>query len=279
MKDFFDRIAAYAHWIIFLLLEVACGFLFFQFNYYQSSVWFTQANTLSGIVLDWEAKILAYADMKEVNENLTHENLVLQYNMEQMRHELALLKRDSSYTRQVQAELLKDVNLIPAKVISNSVRQKDNYMTLNRGELDGIRPEMGVVSGTGVVGIVCQVSNHYSLVLPILNRKSSISCRLRDTDFFGYLKWRGGNPLQAYIDDIPRHAKFKVGDVVETSGFSSVFPAGIFVGKVAQIHNSEDGLSYQLEVQLSTDLSKLRDVCVVAQENKIELDSLERSAH
>lgn len=279
MKDFFDRIAAYAHWIIFLLLEVACGFLFFQFNYYQSSVWFTQANTLSGIVLDWEAKILAYADMKEVNEKLTHENLVLQYNMEQMRHELALLKRDSSYTRQVQAELLKDVNLIPAKVISNSVRQKDNYMTLNRGELDGIRPEMGVVSGTGVVGIVCQVSNHYSLVLPILNRKSSISCRLRDTDFFGYLKWRGGNPLQAYIDDIPRHAKFKVGDVVETSGFSSVFPAGIFVGKVAQIHNSEDGLSYQLEVQLSTDLSKLRDVCVVAQENKIELDSLERSAH
>lgn len=231
------------------------------------------------MVLDWESRILAYADMKGINQKLTHENLVLQYNMEQMRHELALLKRDSSYTQKVQAELLKDVHLIPAQVISNSVRQKDNYITLNRGTQDGIQQEMGVVSGTGIVGIVCQVSTHYALVLPILNRKSSISCRLRDTEYFGYLKWRGGNPLQAYIDDIPRHAKFKVGDVVETSGFSSVFPAGIFVGKVAQIHNSEDGLSYQLEVQLSTDLSHLRDVCVVAQENQVELNELEMKAH
>jgi len=135
---------------------------------------------------------------------------------------------------------------------------------------------MGVISGTGVVGIVCKVSSHYALVLPILNRKSSISCRLRGTEYFGYLKWKGGNPLQAYIEDVPRHARLHVGDVVESSGFSSVFPPGIFVGKVAQVHDSADGLAYQLEVQLATDLANLRDVCVIVQEDKNELDELKK---
>jgi len=253
--------------------------LLFQFNRYQGSVWFTQANTLVGIVMDWEAKAIEYVHLADNNKKLTHENLVLQYNMDVLRNELARLKRDTSYTQKVQIELLRDQHLIPAQVISNSVRDRDNYMTINRGELDGVRPEMGVVSGTGVVGIIFQTSNHYALVMPILHSKSSISCRLRGTDYFGYLKWRGGNPLQAYIDDIPRHAKFHVGDIVETSGYSNVFPSGIFVGKVAQIHNSDDGLSYQLEVQLSTDLSRLRDVCVIAQENQMELDSLKLQEH
>lgn len=279
MRDFFDRLSANAHWFVFLILEITCGYLLFQFNRYQGSVWFTQANALMGTVLDWEAKAIQYIHLADNNKKLTHENLVLQYNMEVMRDELTRLKKDSSYTEKVLAEFLQDVHLIPAQIINNSIRDKDNYMTINRGEMDGVKPEMGVVSGTGVVGIVFQTTNHYSLIMPILHSKSSISCRLRDTDYFGYLKWRGGNPLQAYIDDIPRHAKFHVGDIVETSGYSNVFPAGIFVGRVAQIHNSDDGLSYQLEVQLSTDLSRLREVCVVAQENQIELDSLENQVY
>ena len=159
---------------------------------------------------------------------------------------------------------------------ANSVRKKDNFITINKGTSDGVKTEMGVISGTGVVGIVCKVSSHFAVILPILNSQSSISCRLRGTEYFGYLKWEGGNPLQAQIDDIPRHAHFKVGDIVETSGFSSVFPPGIFVGRIAQIHDSADGLAYQLEVQLATDLANIRDVAVVAQEKKEELEEIQQ---
>ena len=276
MKELIDRLTAYVHWVVFLLLEVLSGFMLFQFNHYQGSVWLTQANAFVGTVHEWEARALSYIHLSDQNQLLTQENLTLQYNLEIMRRELAELKRDTSYTQQVQIDLLKDQKLIPAQVISNSVRQKDNFLTINVGSEDGVQPEMGVVSGTGVVGIVSKVTAHYALVMSVLNSKSSISCRLRGTEYFGYMKWKGGNPLQASMDDVPRHAKTRVGDIVETSGYSSVFPAGIFLGKVAHIHNSEDGLAYQLEIQMSTDIASLRDVCVVVQEDKVELDSLRK---
>lgn len=252
--------------------------MLFRFNAYQGSVWFTQASAVAGQVLDYEAKLLQFIHLKDLNGQLTQDILQLQQENDSMRTLLAQLTQDSSYTQKIQADLLAGEKLIPAHVISNSIKQKDNFITLDKGSKDGIRTEMGVVSGTGIVGITYLVSNHFSVVLPILNTHSNISCRLRGTNYFGSLKWSGGSPLQAYMDDIPRHARCKIGDVVETSGFSSVFPAGIFVGKVIQINNSKDGLSYRLEVQLSTDLAKIRDVCIVSNSRQAELDSLQRQA-
>lgn len=264
--------------MLFLILEVLSGWMLFRFNAYQGSVWFTQANAVAGQVLDYEAKLLQFIHLKDLNGQLTQNILQLQQENDSMRTLLAQLTQDSSYTQKIQADLLAGEKLIPAHVISNSIKQKDNFITLDKGSKDGIRTEMGVVSGTGIVGITYLVSNHYSVVLPILNTHSNISCRLRGTNYFGSLKWSGGSPLQAYMDDIPRHARCKIGDVVETSGFSSVFPAGIFVGKVIQINNSKDGLSYRLEVQLSTDLAQIRDVCIVSNSRQAELDSLQRQA-
>ena len=249
--------------------------MLFNFNDYQGSVWFTQGNALAGYLFQQEAELLKYVRMDEANRELMQKNLVLQYNNEVLRRQLSQLTRDSSFTEQVQARLLEGIHSIPAHVINSSIRQKDNYMTLDKGRLQGVRPEMGVVSGTGVVGIVYLVSDHYSLVLPILNSRSSISCRLRGTGYFGSLRWKGGNPLLAILDDVPRHARCHVGDVVETSGFSNVFPEGIFVGKVVDIRNSGDGLSYQLYVQLGVDLAAVRDVCVIVEDHQQELDSLQ----
>jgi rod shape-determining protein MreC len=278
LQSFIDRLLQYAHWVLFLILEVLSGWMLFRFNAYQGSVWFTQANAVAGQVLDYEAKLLQFIHLKDLNGQLTQDILQLQQENDSMRTLLAQLTQDSSYTQKIQADLLAGEKLIPAHVISNSIKQKDNFITLDKGSKDGIRTEMGVVSGTGIVGITYLVSNHFSVVLPILNTHSNISCRLRGTNYFGSLKWSGGSPLQAYMDDIPRHARCKIGDVVETSGFSSVFPAGIFVGKVIQINNSKDGLSYRLEVQLSTDLAKIRDVCIVSNSRQAELDSLQRQA-
>jgi rod shape-determining protein MreC len=278
LQSFIDRLLQYAHWVLFLILEVLSGWMLFRFNAYQGSVWFTQANAVAGQVLDYEAKLLQFIHLKDLNGQLTQDILQLQQENDSMRTLLAQLTQDSSYTQKIQADLLAGEKLIPAHVISNSIKQKDNFITLDKGSKDGIRTEMGVVSGTGIVGITYLVSKHFSVVLPILNTHSNISCRLRGTNYFGSLKWSGGSPLQAYMDDIPRHARCKIGDVVETSGFSSVFPAGIFVGKVIQINNSKDGLSYRLEVQLSTDLAKIRDVCIVSNSRQAELDSLQRQA-
>ena len=264
MDALLEKISVWGHWIVFLLLEVTSLVLLFRFNAYQGSVWFTQANAVAGKVLEMESQVIAYANLGEQNRQLMALNLELQTEVDVLRHELAVLKHDSTLTERILADQLAGLKCIPAQVIDNSVRDKDNFITINRGTEDGVRNEMGVVCGTGIVGIVCQTGRHYALVLPVLNSRSSISCRLKETEYFGYLKWSGGNPLRAYIDDIPRHAKIKEEETVETSGFSSVFPAGIFVGRVKQIRNSDDGLSYRLEVRLSTDFARLRDVMVIA---------------
>ena len=280
MDTLFDRIRAQGHWIVFLLLEVASLVLLFRFNAYQGSVWTTQANEVAGRVLDGQQRIIAYTHLGKLNQQLTETNLELQTENDVLRHRLAALEHDSSLTERVLAEQLANIQRIPAQVINNSIRERENYITINRGSADGVKNEMGVVCGTGVVGIVCQTGKHYAIVLPVLNSRSSISCRLHDTEYFGYMKWNGGNPLRAFIDDIPRHAKIRVGETVETSGYSNVFPAGIFVGKVKRILNSDDGLSYKLEIGLSTDFARLRDVSVINYSNYPEdaekFDSLEK---
>ena len=279
MHDFIERITAYVHWALFLLLEVLSGFLLFQYNHYQGSVWFTQANIVAAQVHEWEAEVLAYLRMPAENAALVRRNIILQQQNDMLRHQASpqlSLKGMESSKQEVSLLRgdLEESSLIPARIIDNSVRKRDNMLVINVGSKDGVTPEMGVVSGTGIVGIVSAVTPHHALVMSILNSNSSISCRLRGTEYFGYLKWKGGKPLRAYMADVPRHAHIKKGDIVETSGFSNVFPAGIFLGKVAEIKNSGDGLAYELEILLSTDLANLRHVAVINNHIKAELDSL-----
>lgn len=279
MHDFIERITAYIHWALFLLLETLSGFLLFQYNHYQGSVWFTQANAVAAMVHEWEEVALAYLRLPEENAALVRRNIVLQQQNDLLRHGnlKKSLQRDgdtiASFTPPLN-ETGEAYSLIEARIIDNSVRKRDNMLVINVGSDDGVAPEMGVVSGTGVVGIVSAVTSNYALVMSVLNSHSSISCRLRGTEYFGYLKWKGGSPLRACMDDVPRHAHIKKGDIVETSGFSAVFPAGIFLGRVAEIKNSSDGLAYELEILLSTDLANLRHVSVINNHSKAELDSL-----
>ena len=158
--------------------------------------------------------------------------------------------------------------LIPAKVVSNTLDKANNLITIDKGRADGVEKDMGVACGTGVVGVVYMASSHYSVVIPVLNvRSSRISCAIRGRGYFGYLQWYGGDPSVAYVEDIPRHARFKRGDWVETSGYSAIFPPGILVGKIEKIFNSADGLSYRLKVRLTTDFGCLRDVVVISDSN------------
>ncbi len=263
MRGILDWLSRYSHWLVLLLLEGISLYLLVSFNRYQGSVWFTGANRVVGRVEAWHQGMLTYISLGERNRELTERNIQLEQELEVLRTEVAELTHDSSYTERAMARRLHDTPLLQARVISNSIRLRDNYLTIDRGLLDGVRPEMGVVSGTGIVGIVSHVTDRYAVVMSILNSKSGISCRIRGNNYFGYLHWQGGDVLTAQLDDVPRHASFRVGDAVETSGFSNVFPPGIFVGRVVQIRDSQDGLSFQLMVRLSTDLANLRDVAVI----------------
>ena len=166
-----------------------------------------------------------------------------------------------------------------ARVAANSLNKLENLMTIDKGRADGVEVDMGVACGNGVVGVVYLVGDHYSVVIPVLNASSSrISCMIRGRGYFGYLHWYGGDPTVAYVEDVPRHAKFKLGEWVVTSGFSSIFPSGVLVGQIEQVYNSTDGLSYKLKVRLSTDFGNLRDVCVISDKSIAERALLMQAA-
>lgn len=263
MHNLIEFLAKDNHWFLFALLEVVSFVLLFQFNNYQGSVWFTSANFVAGKVYEADSKVKAFFGLADVNRQLTARNMYLERELTDLRERMADLTKDTAYYKKGEMAKLKNFRLIEAKVISNSLDKMDNLITIDKGAADGVKKDMGVACGTGVVGVVYLVSQHYSVVVPVLNSKSNISCAILGRGYFGYLHWQGGDPTIAYVDDIPRHAHFKLGSNVVTSGYSSIFPPGVLVGKILQVYNSKDGLSYRLKVQLSVDFGNLRDVCVI----------------
>lgn len=223
----------------------------------------SSANAVSGKVYEVNAGVDQYFSLTDINEELTKRNLYLEQRVQDLSSQIAEKTGDSALMKLESYELMKKYSFISAKVVSNSIDKRDNLITIDKGETDGVRKDMGVACGYGVVGIVFMTGRHYSVVMPILNSNSSISCTINNRGYFGYLHWTGGNSRIAFMDEVPRHAHFKLYDEVVTSGYSSVFPPGIEIGKIIHVYNSSDGLSYRCMVELSTNFSKLRDVSVI----------------
>ena len=265
MHNLTEFLAKHNHWFVFLVLEVLSMVLLFRYNSYQGSVWFSSANAVTGKVYEWDSAVESYFSLSGVNSQLTQRNAFLEQQVRMLDDSIARLTRsqEAAVTRLSSMVPFQGCRLIPAKVVANMVNRYDNLITIDKGSADGVKRDMGVVCGMGVVGIVYLVSEHYSIVIPALNSHSNISCTIQPRGYFSYLRWRGGSSQLAYLEDVPRHAHFKLGDNVVTSGYSSVFPPGVMVGKVLHVFNSADGLSYRVQVKLSTDFARLRDVCLV----------------
>lgn len=263
MRNLLEFLAKYNHWFVFLILEVVSMVLLFQYNSYQGSAWFSSANAVTGKLYEWDANVESFFSLTKVNQELTQRNAYLEQEVQKLSDSLVSVTKDSSIYHRDQFALLRNYRLIPAKVVANSVDKPANLMTIDKGSADGIHKDMGVISGTGVVGIVYLVAEHYAIVIPVLNTKSNISCMIQNRGYFGYLRWKGGVSDLAYLEEVPRHAHFKLGDYVVTSGYSAVFPPGVRVGRILHVFNSADGLSYRVQLRLSTDFARLRDVCVI----------------
>lgn len=263
MRNLLEFLAKYNHWFVFLILEVVSMVLLFQYNSYQGSAWFSSANAVTGKLYEWDANVETFFSLTKVNQELTQRNAYLEQEVQKLSDSLVSATMDSSIYHRDQFALLRNYRLIPAKVVANSIDKPGNLMTIDKGSADGIHKDMGVISGTGVVGIVYLVAEHYAIVIPVLNTKSNISCMIQNRGYFGYLRWKGGVSDLAYLEEVPRHAHFKLGDYVVTSGYSAVFPPGVRVGRILHVFNSADGLSYRVQLRLSTDFARLRDVCVI----------------
>lgn len=263
MRNLLAFLAKYNHWFVFILLEVISFALLFRYNSFQGSVFFSSANAVAGKIYEYRSDVTTFFSMSQNNKRLTERNLMLEQEVKTLSQYIARNNGDSLVLDKYQKQMLKDFRLIPAKVISSSLDKEDNLITLDKGKADGIHEDMGVACGMGIVGVVYMASDHYSIVIPVINKNSNISVTIKKRGYFGFLHWKGGPADIAYIDDVPRHAKFALGDYVVTNGYSSIFPPGIMVGKIIHVFNSSDGLSYRVQLRLATDFGNLRHVCVI----------------
>ena len=247
MRSLLDYLVKYSYVFLFILLEILSLVLLFGFNDRQKLAFVTSANSVSGSIYELFSNVDVYFDLRRENTLLVEENARLR----SMLYELT-----DSQTVDSARNMSRD-GVIAARVIDNSVRKDDNYMTVNKGSNDGVGKGMGVYNSTGVIGVIMASGKSYSVVMPILNGNTSISSKIKGTDNFGFLEWSGGDPYTAQLKDVPYHSNVEVGDTVVTTGFSSVFPENITIGTVADVQRLSNGYTLKILVSLAVDMSDL----------------------
>jgi rod shape-determining protein MreC len=277
MHNLLAFLEKYNHWILFVVLEVLALLMVFRVGHYQQSVFFSSANVVVGKFYEVSSYVTSYFHLKSENEDLLDRNIALKQQIDNLERYISEMQVDSTELSSVRTLAPTDYEMFSASVVNNSINKKDNYITINKGTRDGIKPEMGVIDRNGVVGIVYKTSAHYSLVISLLNSNSNINCKIANSDYFGYLNWEGDDSRYAILHDLPRHAKFTLGDTIVTSGHSRVFPEGVIVGTIDDIADSNDGLSYYLKIALASDFGKLSSVRVINRLNQEEKEELEKN--
>ena len=276
MQTILNFLIKHNHWLHFLLLEGISLVLIISFNNYQGAVAFTSANGIAGNIYSAMSDINGYFGLKEENSALTAQNNSLMNEIDELKEELRSY-RDSTLLSGNSFADKGNFSYSTARVVNNSLNKVNNYITIDKGSSHGIETEMGVFNEKGVVGIVYQTSDNFSIVIPLLNSKSRISCRVKGSESFCSLQWSGGDPQYSYLIDLPRYTVIEKGDTVVTSGYSSIFPAELPVGVIEEIEDSDDGLFYRAKTRLFTDFSTINNVYIVGNRNKDEQTALEKS--
>lgn len=262
----------YRAFFTFLALELLCAWLIIQNNQYQGASFFNSSNTLIAGINSFSHGVGEYFSLGETNRLLAEENAELRKKLEQYNQRLTRLDTGNVSDH----DIINRYDFVSAKVVNNSVARFTNFITINKGEDDGIASGMAVISTLGAVGKVKSVSDHYSVVTSLLNTDVMVSATIKRTGHFGSVQWEGQNPSIVNLDFIPRHVVPVVGDTVVTSGYNAIFPEGIMVGTIEEVKLNDEALFYQLKVKLAQDFTKLSYVVVVKSTLKHEQDSLEQ---
>ena len=279
MRNLLDFLIKHHAWIFFIIyVGISCALLF-RSNPYQQSVYLGSANRIASQVYEVSNTVTGYFGLRKANEELLQRNGALEMEILQLRRQL----QKYSYAAASDTFLLGDsiskrYGFVMARVINNSVAHLNNYITLDKGRVDGVAPEMGVIDQNGVVGIIAVVNEHNSVAISVLNPKLRISCKVKNSDCFGSLVWDGRNARYAILEEMPRHVEFMPGDTIVTSGYSAVFPGGIMVGTIHDYSKQKDDNFYAMQVELSTDFSQLGAVRIISNAGQANQRQLEKEA-
>lgn len=257
MRNLWIFFLRYYAFFIFIFLEVIAFTLIVRNNHYHNATILNSANVVNGNIYEFVSNTTEFFKLKLTNDSLASENA-------QLRNQLLTQKYDNKTKRIIvnDSTSFQRYSYIEAKVVNNSVTKRNNYLTLNRGTVHGVRKNMGVISNNGIIGIVKDVSSHFCTVISFLHKDSKISAQVSSTGNFGSLVWDGLDPFTATLKDIPTHIKPKIGDKITTTGYSSIFPENILIGTIKNIHR-KGGDFFEIDVKLSTDFSQLRYVYIV----------------
>lgn len=275
MNNLLNFFIKHSAWFIFAIYVILSLVLLFKDNPYQQSVYLTSANSVSAAVYKAFNGVTSYFHLRDINESLQERNAALEMELIELRNQMtdmALLSPDT-----LRQPALKQYSFVMAHVISNSIAQPNNYITINRGHMDGVAPEMGVIDQNGVVGIVNVVGPHASRVISLLNPHMRLSCKLQRSGFYGSLVWDGKSPRYAVLEELPKHITYHKGDTIVTSGYSAVFPEGIIVGTVEGLARDLSDSFVSLRIKLTTNFSQLSSVRVITNSMKEQIEALRRA--
>ena len=272
MNNLLNFFIKHSAWFIFAIYVILSLVLLFKDNPYQQSVYLTSANRVSAAVYKAFNGVTSYFHLRDINESLQERNAALEMELIELRNQMADMALASPDSLHQPA--LKQYSFVMAQVISNSIANPNNYITINRGYLDGVNPEMGVIDQNGVVGIVNVAGPHAARVISLLNPHMRLSCKLRDSGFYGSLVWDGKSPQFAVLEELPKHITYHKGDTIVTSGYSAVFPEGIIVGTVDGLARGMTDSFVSLRIRLTTNFSQLSSVRVITNSMKEQIDAM-----
>lgn len=270
MRNLLNFLAKYNHLIIFLILEGIALYLISTGNNYQN---IRVVKGIRGMTRGIESRISkarTYFHLREISQVLTRENASLRNTIERSGKEedrLVFFVTDTVYRQQY--------TYSSAEVVNNSVNRQKNFFTLDKGRMQGLSTDMVVISNNSVAGVIVGCSENYAVVMSMLNIDFRLSVRFKTNGYFGSLSWDGRDCRHAVLSEIPQHVTFGIGDTIETTGFSALFPEGILVGTVSNFEKT-GGDFYRIEVALITDFRNLHFVSVVGNMRKKEQLELEK---
>ncbi|NAY92137.1 rod shape-determining protein MreC [Muricauda sp. JGD-17] len=232
---------------------------------YHQSKFFNSSKWLTGNVYQTGAKISSYFGLKEENQRLVKEN-------EQLRRMLFNIKTSNAQTLDTASI---DFEVMSAQLVKNSFASPRNYLTLDRGKKDSVTQDMGVITTKGILGIVENVSNNFATVQSVLNTKSNINAKIKNTNYFGSLVWNAEDYRIVQLVDIPRLVPLVVGDTIVTGAMSSIFPENIPIGVIKKYDLNTSKSFYNIDVELFNDMANVKNVYLIKNKNQDEVKTLE----
>lgn len=275
MQNLIQFILRYHAFLMFVALELLCLVLMVRFNANQRSIFFSSANHFSGYAYENYYAFSQYLNLAAVADSLAKENSLLYEQLDNSKYNAQVV----SDTALVDSIYKQQYFYMAAKVVNNSSTLQNNYLTLDRGAKHGVKRHRGVISGSGLLGVVVNVSEHYSLVMSLLHRQTKISARIKRNGELGSLVWRGNDARYMQLEAVPKHVELAKGDTVLTSGFSTMFPEGLLVGTIASFHIEGGSNFYNIDVKLSNNIRATRHVQIIENIMQTEQEALEKQVN